>query len=197
MSSIKSSYVEILMEEKDGVSYLCEHIISIGLNPDHEKFREQYRNEIHDILRKSYEKVSGGYSGLGSGTQEESSAIHADITNSMIKATLRDGKVSSVKLYKDRYGRKSVAAGTDGTRQGIRDLSANFIEDVKMKRAWSEVSGKPEAMMTKAGAERVPASLAAELTGKSDIEIGDDGYHYTRKIGNDRHEKVILGYPKL
>ena len=35
---------------------LMERVLSPGLNPSHEKYREQHRNEIHDILRNSYKK---------------------------------------------------------------------------------------------------------------------------------------------
>jgi len=51
--------------------FMTEHVLSIGLNPEHEKYREQYRNDIHDILRNSYSGI-GGYSGISSVSEDES-----------------------------------------------------------------------------------------------------------------------------
>ena len=41
---------------------LTEKVLSIGLNPNHEKYREHHRGEMHDMIRKSYSKI-GGYGG--------------------------------------------------------------------------------------------------------------------------------------
>jgi hypothetical protein len=176
--------------------YLEERVLSIGLNPEHEIHREKHRQEIHDILHKSYKSVEGGYGGHGSGTEAESKAIHDDISNSHIKATKRDGKVTSVNLYKDKFGRKSIASGTDGTDQGKRDYLKNKSEDHHQKRAWGEVSGKAEHIAKKIGNPVLPNSMANKLTGK-DTTPHEDGTHYTRKIGGHDHQKVIIGHPKV
>jgi len=174
--------------------FLVEHILSIGLKPEHEKFREQYRNEIHDLIRDAYSK-SGGYAGNESGSTEESNAIHNDITNSLIKATIRNGKISSVNLYKKQYGRKSIASATDGTTQGKEDFKKTKIEDHEQKRAWGEVSGAVEHISKKLGIPGVPSSNAEELLGKSIDRDPEDEYHYSRKIGGTSHRKMIVGHP--
>ena len=109
---------------------LDEHILNIGLNPAHEKYREQHKSEFHNILHNSYKKI-GGYGGHESGSKEESEAIHSDISNSnhVIKATKRDGKITSLNIYKKSHGRKSIGVGTDGTDQGKKDFIKTKIED--------------------------------------------------------------------
>jgi hypothetical protein len=175
---------------------LSEHVLSIGLNPEHEKYREQHRKDMHDILRKSYEKV-GGYCGHKPGSKEESDAIHSDISNPnhVIKATRRNGKITSVHLYKKHHGRKAIGVATE-TEQGKKDVRKNFHDDHKMKRAWGEFSGAPEHLQRKMGAPVIHNSHAAKLTGKQIDHLHPDQEHYTRKIGGHSHEKVIMGHPK-
>lgn len=174
-------------------TYLEEKVLNIGLNPAHEKHREAYRGEMHDMLRKSYESI-GGYGGLGSGSKEESDAIHADLSSTMIKATRRNGKISSVRLYKPSHGRKSIAIGTDGTPQGKKDFRQTVIDDHTQKRSWGEVSGAPEAIHRKMGYPVIHPSRAKELTGKDVTQVDDE--HYARKIGGHMHVKAMMGYPK-
>jgi hypothetical protein len=182
---------------KPFAEFITEKILSIGINPEHEQHREKYRDQIHQVLQTSYSKVPGGYSGLGSGSKEESNTIHQDISNSMIKMTLRSGKVSAVRLYKKQYGKKSIAGGTDGTHQGKKDFMKTTLEDHEQKRAWGEASGAPEAIARKMGVPVIPNKHAEKLTGKSvTIEPGETEYYY-RKLGDSIHKKVMLGHPKL
>lgn len=174
-------------------TYLEEKVLSIGLNPKHEPLREKHRQEFHDMLRKSYETI-GGYSGLASGSKEESDSIHNDITHSLIKATRRDDKITSLRLYKKSHGRKGIAIGTNGTPQGIRDFRKGATEDHTQKRSWSEVSGAPEAISRRMGVPVVDSSHAKRLTGKDVTVI--DNERYSRKIGGHDKVKVIMGHPK-
>jgi hypothetical protein len=183
-------------------TYLNEHYLSIGLNPDHEKYREQHRQEIHDILHNSYKSVEGGYGGHGSGTEEESKAIHDDISNNMIKAVKRHGKITAVGLFRKQHGRKAIAIGSDGSDQGKKDVIMTAKEGHKQKRDWAEVSGKPEHLMKKVGWPTVPNTEAERLTGKKILSKDEDGTHYTRNLGGTPHKngtphkKVIMGHPK-
>ncbi|MHB8124002.1 MAG: hypothetical protein ACYDG4_18100 [Desulfuromonadaceae bacterium] len=174
--------------------YLNERVLSIGLKADHEQHREKHRAEIHDMLRAAYEPI-GGYGGNESGSKAESDAIHHDISNSIIKATKRDGKISSVNLYKDQHGRKSIASATDGSAQGKKDFMSTKGEDHTQKRAWGEVSGKVSHLHSKIGTPDIPASRAKELLGK-DVKPHADGVHYDRKIGDHEHTKKMVGHPK-
>ena len=171
-----------------------EKVLSPGFNPSHESHREKHRKEIHNILHTQYKQI-GGYGGLGSGTKEESDAIHHDISNSNIKMTKRDGKVSQVNLYKDIHGRKSIASGTDGSDQGKKDFMKNKIDDHLQKRAWGEISGKMSHIHAKIGTPDIPSSRAKELLNK-DVSHHQDGVHYDRTIGGHMHTKKMVGHPK-
>lgn len=175
--------------------FITEHIVSIGFNDDQEKLRAKYRDEIFDILQKAYSHPSiGGYGKLTSGSQEEATAIKSDIESSLIKASIRNGKITAVALYKKSAGRKCIASGTDGTKQGLLDFKKNKLEDIKQERAWAEVSGKPEAIMRALGAPVVPSEQAAYLLDKEVTII--DKERYSRKIGGKEADKVIIGFPK-
>jgi hypothetical protein len=178
------------------LDYLEEKILSIGLNPKHDDYRNTHAQEIHDVMQKSY-VAAGGYSGLKSGSKEESDSIHADIKNPnhIIKATRRGDKISAAIIYKKSHGRKLIAAGTNGSSEGKVDFKKHLEADHKLKRAWAEVSGAPEAIMRKIGHPTVPSSEAEKLTGKKDIKIIDRD-RYSRKIGDHEHEKTIMGHPK-
>ena len=108
--------------------YCNEAYISIGLNSDHERYREMFRDQMHNMLRLSYVKING-YGGLGSGSKAESDAIHNDISNSIIKAVRRGSELTAIILYKQKYGRKSIAVATNGTPKGKQDLLLILKED--------------------------------------------------------------------
>jgi len=185
--------------------YLAEHVLSIGLNPDHEKFREKYRDQMHDMIKHSY-AYAGGYGDLGSGSKEESDAIHADISNSVIKATRRGDKISSVNLYRKHHGLKSIASATIGKNPdvtpeektgAVKDYMKNKDEDNKQKRSWGEVSSKALAIATKLNIPKISNKHAEELTGKEILSKDADGVSYKRHIGKNIHTKVAVGHPKL
>ena len=69
--------------------------------------------------------------------------------------------------------------------------------DIRLNRAWAEVSGSVESIIKRAGASPLPAKFAAILTGKEIIEINPDGFHYTRLIAGYPHEKIIYGAVNL
>jgi len=175
---------------------ISEKVLSIGINPSHEEHREKHRQEIHDIIHKSYSDPRiDGYGGHKSGSKEESDAIHHDITHSLIKAVKRDGKITAVNLYKKQHGRKSIASGTNGTVQGKKDWKKTKIEDHEQKRAWGEVSGSAEHLQRKIGVPVIPSNRAGELLNKG-VTPHKDGEHYDREIGGKVHTKVMMGHPK-
>lgn len=177
-------------------SFIAEHILSIGINDKDEPKREKHRQEIHDMIQKSYSHPDvGGYGGHTSGSKEESHAIHHDITHSLIKATTRNGKVTAVNLYKKQHGRKSIASGHDGSDQGKKDYMKTKLSDHEHKRAWGEVSGGVEHVAKKMGVPVIPTNKAGKLIGKEITPVGDTG-HYKRKIGGHEHTKIAMGHPK-
>lgn len=140
------------------------------------------------MLQRSYAAVGGFKSAANVEELVQDSSVWKLVT--------RDGELSAVAIYKDKHGRKSIAVGTDGTDQGKRDLMMVKSEDVKLQRSWAEVSGAPEKLMTRLGAQPVPNKYAAALTGKEVLSLSDDGYHYTRLIAGRPYEKIILGIPQ-
>lgn len=190
---------------------LDETVYNPGFNPDDEHKRNQYRDEIHDILHKSYAKIKGGYGGAGSGTKEESENIHHDITHSHMKINTHNGKVKAVLLYKHdkkKNTRKLIAGGTDHTIDGLKRYAhmagEDFGREAHKRHTYVEMphhedpkhpaNTKGVAGLVKkvAGHNLKYASQAkaAELTGKK-IEPTGDGHSYTRKIGNMNARKII------
>ena len=149
----------------------------------------KYADQVWSLLQKSYEKAGGFHS-----ADDIPDLISK--TN-MWKIVVRNGIVTAANLYRDLHGRKSIAAGTDGTQQGKRDYMMVKDADIRYRRAWSEVSGAPERLASKAGLRPLPAKFAAMLTGKEIVEFNSDGYHYTRMISGHPHEKVIYGSVRL
>lgn len=152
--------------------------------------KQKYADQVWDILQKSYAKLPGGF-GTASSIEEliEKSGLW--------KIIVRNGQVTAVNVYRDQHGRKSIASGTDGSRQGKLDYKMIKDEDVKLGRAWAEVSGAPAAMLAKLGAKPIPSKFAKILTGKHIISYDPDGYHYTRLIAGDPHEKIMYGVINL
>lgn len=182
------------------MSELNERVVNIGLGDTNHPAREKHRHEFFNILRNSYSSPElGGYGGHKSGSDEEHRAIHDDISKSKIKATKRDGKITTVALYKDQHGRKLIAGGTDGTPQGKADFKKARAEDIthKDRHSWAEVSGKLTHIMNNMGSPKVPSSHAAHLTGKKILATSDDGHEYTRDIAGHPHAKRIYGHPKI
>lgn len=176
-------------------SFLEEQIISIGFNPKHEPYREKYRDQFYSLLHNAYKDI-GGYAGHISGSNEESDAIHNDISNLHIKAVKKkNGVITTINVYKPSHGRKLIATATNKTEQSKKDWTNLAKDDIKKKRSWAEVSGAVEHLFSKLNSPKVKNTEASTLTGKSDIEPNGE-YKYSRKIGNERHEKTIMGHPK-
>lgn len=173
---------------------LSEKVISIGFKPEHEKYREEYRNQIHDIIRDSYKGI-GGYVGLGHGTKEESTAIHHEISNSNMKVVRRHGKVFAVRMYRDLHGRKSIAGGQNGSNQGKEDFVRTMKDDNKLKRSWGEVSGPLEHYAKKLGVPTIPSDQASKILGKNVTIVSPT--HYERDIAGTKMKKTIVGHPQL
>jgi len=145
----------------------------------------KYIDEIWEILQKSYAPI-GGF--LTASSKEDL------IRKSwMAKCVKKDNKLVAVRLYKDQYGRKGIAGGTDGSSIGKQWFMKMIQEDIKFSRSWTEVSGAMEHILRKNGAEPIPNYMAKELTGKDILEFNPDGYHYTRMIAGEPHEKIIFG----
>ena len=177
------------------MQFLQEKVLNIGFDPqEHSSKREQHRQDIHSLLRSSYANL-GGYLGLGAGSPEEDIAIHHDISHSMIKGVRREGKLVAVKLYKDRFGRKSIAAGTDGSQTGKQGFLDIVKGDIEHQRSWGEFSGAVAHISRKSGAPEIPVDKMKKFLGK-DI-TPTTGSSYKREISGKDVEKTGFGFPKI
>jgi len=147
--------------------------------------KEPYAKEVWDILQRSYAKI-GGFKG--------SPDVDDLIDDSWLwKMNRKNGKIISVRIYKDKLGRKSIAAGSDGSDAGKASLFKTLQDDIKLERFWGEASGKMlHILMNKLNAQPVPNEFAAKILGKKILKLHSDGYTYTRLIAGEPHDKIIL-----
>jgi hypothetical protein len=145
----------------------------------------KYIDDIWDILQKSYANIGGFKS-----AKDKQALIGK---TGLAKLVVKQGKVIAVTIYKDELGRKSIAGGTDGSAEGKKWFLKMREEDIKLNRAWAEVSGKMETIMIKGGATPIPNSMVAKILGKPILHYDQDGYHYTREIMGEPHTKIMFG----
>jgi len=72
-----------------------------------------------------------------------------------------------------------------------------LADDIKYGRCWAEVSGPPERIMKNMGARPIPNIYAEYLTRHTVTEYNPDGYHYTKMIEGEPHEKIMFGTLEL
>ena len=167
-----------------------ELLIERILNLHDRKSQMSVADEVWDMLQLSYAKLPGGFA-----TADSIDDLLAK--SSLWKVVTRAGRPTAAIIYKDQYGRKLIASCTNGTSQGKKDFMMLRDADHHFQRSWAEVSGAIEHLMKKIGAKPIPAKFAHILTHKEILEYNDDGFHYTRLIGGEPHEKVIYGSVKF
>ena len=165
---------------------LKEHYVTIW---DQREEKEKYLDVVWDILQFSYAKI-GGVQGT---TKEE--LLNPEIMWKMVR---RNNKIVSVVMYKTTGGRKVVLAGSDGTPEGKKGLYDTLAEDIKLqdRNTWAEVSGAMEHIyINKLGGIPIPNDKAEKVLKQLGKEINklEDGYHYTRIIGDSEHTKIMVG----
>jgi hypothetical protein len=156
------------------------------------------------MLQTSYAPI-GGLKGTGFNSPQDM------IDNIPFwKLVRKDEKIVAAVFYKDKQGRKSVAACTDGSKEGKTALASIKKED--FDRAYGEVSDRmlmflkknlpPEyfkkyvisyAQATKLSSDelRVPPKNDHEIQQHPDLA----DYFYQRKIGGEWHTKLMMGTP--
>lgn len=164
------------------------HLLERYLNLHNKEEKTQYKEIIWDLLQSSYSNI-GGYKGV-------SNPDELIETTSLWKLIKKNNSIVAFRLYKDQSGRKSVAAGTDGSKIGKEALIGLVLEDIKQQRSWGEVSGSIEHLIKKFDGRLIPSKYASFLTGKIIESYNEDGYHYTRLINGEPVEKILVGYPE-
>ena len=172
---------------------LNERILNVGLyKSKYEK--EQYIDEVMDMLEKSYERI-GGLKGID--------ANELLGNNVFWKLVRTNGKIVACMIYKfSLYGRKILCGGTDGTAEGKLGFKNIMREDYihrNSRMCFTEVSGKPKEIYTKLGMPKIPIHIAEKILKDMNKEITrpgeeDPGYSYFRVIGDNELEKTMFGY---
>lgn len=162
-------------------------------------------DEVWQIIEDSYRDI-GGIKGSGFKSKED---MVAKIP--FWKLVRRNGKIVTVVMYKDKLGRKIVAAGTNASPEGKAGLLAIIGDDVNRQRAFGEFSDKLLAFIIKnIGADVIKKyvidrSRLKEILGDKEIfdpEPGDryvvkyptlKDYFYRREIGGEMHTKLSFG----
>lgn len=166
-------------------SLILEHIVNCHTKTDMEKYKDQ----VWDILYKSY-KYCGGIAGVNS--------IDDIIDDSTLwKLTRRGDTITSIIVYSNkRGGRKICCLGQNGTEQGKLDLKKMMNEDglYPDRESWGEFSGAAACTALNQGMMPIPASIAETIMyGKKFLDTKADGFFYTREIGGKPHTKIMLG----
>jgi hypothetical protein len=175
------------------------------------RLKEKYARQVWDILQQSYADI-GGIKGNGFNNVDDMIKIP------FWKLVMKDGIVHGVVMYKDKDGRKSVAAGTDGSSYGKIRVTQIMQDDVLRGRAYAEVSKASLGIKMK----HIPWDIlepfmmtpeqARQVSGKEiigvdqyDGELPSDAvftldrypklkpYAYLRKIAGEYTFKVMLG----
>jgi hypothetical protein len=155
--------------------------------------REKWADQVWNILRSSYKSI-GGIHGSGFKSKED---MIAKIP--LWKIFRRGDVVQAVMMYKDKNGRKRVAIGTNGEKEGKRMLAKGLIDEYKTGRAFGEVSDASLAFIKKLLGDAindvaVPVEVVKRLLPDDHIEPVDK-YQYLRDIHGHMHKKMMLGNP--
>lgn len=162
---------------------LNEHYVNLFSVSD----KQKYWNEVKALIEESYSYI-GGYRGDFNEFFDK---------NHLWKLIRKDGVIKAGQIYKDKLGRKAVAGFTDGTAEGKQAFKILIKEDLKLGRAWVEVSDKAENIYKYTmNATPLPHSLVKilmKMLHKEVIAWDEDGYHYTREINGVQYRKAIYG----
>lgn len=173
--------------------WLQESYKNLILTDDDMKLKEKYKDEVYELLKKAYEKI-GGVKGNGFNSPDDM------VKNIPFwKLNIKNGKVVFVAMYKDKFGRKLVALGTDFSTEGKKTYKDFIQQELISGRSWGEISDD----LLKSIMRNYPDLLnnvkmkskdAKEILKRlgDDAEIVDD-YFYKREIGGEKHTKLAFG----
>ncbi len=189
---------------------LIERFINLFDTPQDKEKKQKYADEVWDILQKSYAKI-GGIAGSGFKSKEDM------IDNIPFwKLATSNGKVVAVRMYKEKFGRKGVASGTDGSEEGKKKFSIMSKDDITRRRSYSEVSSAALSFLVRKWDEEKygdlekylikPEQAQKILDDKLYFPVPEDDaeavkyphlkdYFYQREIGGHKHTKLMVGTP--
>ena len=164
------------------------------LNLFNTEAKEEYVDQVWDILQAAYEYI-GGLKGNGFSSKEDM------IKNIPFwKLVKKDGKIIACQLYKDKNGRKLIAGASDGTAEGKKYFKRILFDDITRERSYIEISDKMIYVIKKLLGDDlekyvIPSNQVSQILNKDIIITGP--YTYKRKIGSEMIEKMMLGTPRI
>jgi len=196
---VQLNHSQAIIEEN--VEILYERFLNF-LPADVDK-KKQYADVVWDLLQRAYASIGGIH---GNGFQSKEDMIK---NIPFWKLCRRNGSIIAAELYKDKGGRKSVAACTDGTSEGKKALKMMKSEDFTQERTYAEVSGPMLAFLKKGNDIEKQAVPYDKINDFIDDHIkrppADDpevlrhpelkNFFYQRMIGGDLHTKIMVGTP--
>lgn len=166
--------------------YLNENIVNITDTNN----KQKYAKDVWNILQLSYEHLGGI---KGSGFESVENMIEKIPFWKVIKS---NNKVVACILYKDKNGRKLVALGSDGTKEGKKAIAKAIIDEVKSKRSWYEIS-KDLLKFVEKNIKDFYGNYAIAFDNLLGIVDGDakkiGQFTYSREIGGEPLKKVAGG----
>lgn len=202
----ESTSDEMVSKKKTLKEFILMNERFINLFQRDKEKRMEYVDDVWEILQKSYAPI-GGIKGSGFGSKEEMISRLP-----FWKLVRRNGKIVAVGIYKDKSGRKFVAGGTDGSREGKDGLIDILKSDLKQRRSYVEVSGPLLSLLKKVIGVNDLKSFAMtpeefeSVSGDSVSDVPENDsevnrhpeladYFYQRKLGGHMHTKIALGTP--
>jgi hypothetical protein len=179
--------------------FLIERVVNLHSTDE----KMAYADQVWDMLQRSYKKA-GGFKSAGSPEELANEPGYWKLVH-------RGDKITALGVYKKSSRTKNfkmIASATEtelnpetgeykATPQGLKDYHMVKSSDIKTKRSWAEVSGASEKIMLRSGATPISNKYAEFLTGKKIVDFNPDGYHYTRLIQGEPHEKIMVGFIDL
>ena len=194
---MKISIVDKILKESK--LSLKEHVLNIW--PEDIELRKKYGQEVFDILQFSYKNI-GGIHGSGFASVDDM------IKNiALWKIMKRGDKITAVVMYKDKQGRKRVAAGMNGEDESRKDWR-NMAKNEK-DRSYSEISQAPLAILYRQNTDlekyAMPYDEVVALNKPGTVKRAPDNddevvkypklkdFFYQRDIEGHWHTKITIG----
>lgn len=149
---------------------LTEHVI----NAISKEQKIELIDDVWDLIENTYKSIGRNIEGF--------SKDNLVSTPGIWKLIKKSGKLVAGVLYKDRNGRKIRLVFQNGTPEGKLELKKLLSDDIKLERAWVEVSGPLEKVLINLGMKHIPSDKAEKLLGQKISKYHDDGYHYEREV---------------
>jgi uncharacterized protein len=167
-------------------TYRAKFVNERYINSTDKEDKLKYWNDVKHMIDLSYSYIRGFEGDINKFLRDEY----------LWKLVRKNSEIVAGGIYKMLNGRKGVCMFTNGTPVGKESLKKIIKEDIKMERAWVEVSGKVESLYKNEGSTPIPHEMVKMIMnslGKKVIDWDGDGYHYIRLINNKPIMKAMYG----